>query len=1133
MPPDHERLRAIKTFPQLVKYLRDDLEWPIDTDSFEELTFEYEPEELGLDLKSLVKIKPNGIKQLRPLESKQPWGIFFIDFEPKRLPVVVLRRILRALVVKKRQSANRSQQAVWKLHDLLFISSYGESDHRDITFAHFSEDSSTLANELPTLRVLGWDDEDTAAHLAHAHQTLSDKLHWPPRPIDLDDWRKTWSSAFTLRHREVITTSKDLAVRMAQLATAIRKRANKVLSVESESGPLRKLMSAFREALIHDLSEDDFADMYAQTITYGLLSARVSRHTPDAPAALEADNLTDMVPVTNPFLKDLLGMFLTVGGRKGKIDFDELGINDVVDALRAANMAAVLRDFDDRNPEEDPVIHFYELFLKEYDPKKRMQRGVFYTPKPVVSYIVRSVHELLQTEFGLNDGLADTTTWGDVARKHKDLKLPEIEVVDPKTRKVSKKPIDPGTPFVQILDPATGTATFLVEVIDIIHKTMVARWKKQGHTEMFDIPRLWNEYVPRHLLPRLYGYELMMAPYAIAHMKIGLKLFETGYKFDTGERARIYLTNALEPPQDFSDTFEQMAPALAHEAQAVNDVKRHQRFTVVIGNPPYSVKSYNNGEWIRRVLGKFKRGLNETKINLDDDFIKFVCYASQQIEDSNTGAVGMITNNIFLTGVTHRQMRSEILAQFRISEFCNLHGDSRYGEQSPPGLSNENVFDIQQGVCVSILAKPPRLTGRVRYADVWGTREEKSTSLLNRSSITLTDVAPTAPYYLLAPQSGDESSVYETWPRLSDWMPVYSNGIETHKDSLTIHFSQAELRRTVEAALSDTVENVRYNLEVGDDGRDWKLSSAIESLRSMTDASISITKITYRPFDVRFTVLNTESGGFIAYPRWDVMSHLVGIRGNLAVVSARLHARGGGWDSCVLTRYPTEKKTGDSTRSSTIFPLFVADASNLQAHAAVRTNVSEHLVDGMRNCLSIKELPAADLFAYFCALMHSPQYRLRYERYLKLDFPRLPLTSSLDLFRALAKLGGELVALHLMESPLLAKAITTYTGITEPQVEKLSYANGTVWLDKKQTCGFAGVPEAVWSFHIGGYQVCHKWLKDRKGRALSKEDIAHYQKIVVALNETIRIMKEIDETIEKHGGWPGAFVTDKAKVARD
>lgn len=381
--------------------------------------------------------------------------------------------------------------------------------------------------------MLGWDAQDTVLHLEDAQQTLKTKLHWPDNAADVGSWRSTWASAFTLRPREVVRTSRELAVKLADLASVIRERANKVLAIESPSGPFRKLHQAFQEALIHDLTQDDFADMYAQTIAYGLLTAHVSR-----PAGLVAENIVDIVPNTNPFLKELLGTFLRVGGRKGKIDFDELGINEVVELLRNADMDAVLRDFGDRNPNEDPVIHFYELFLKEYDPVKRMKRGVFYTPRPVVSFIVRSVDEILRTEFGLEDGLADVTTWGEMAERNAGLEIPEG--------------VSPDAPFVQILDPATGTGTFLVEVIEVIHKTMVEKWHKQG-VGVYDVRPKWDDYVQRDLLPRLNGFELMMAPYAIAHMKIGLKLRETGYSFFSSERARVYLTNTLEEPKDFSD----------------------------------------------------------------------------------------------------------------------------------------------------------------------------------------------------------------------------------------------------------------------------------------------------------------------------------------------------------------------------------------------------------------------------------------------------------------------------------------------------------------------------------------------------------------------------------------------------
>ena len=584
MPTDHRAALAnIKRFDQLIAYLRDEMAWPIEGDDFDEMTFEYTAEELGIDVRNMAKIQE--IKRLRPLASNQPWGIFFVKFEPKQLPVVALRRILGQVVVKKRASANSSERQAWAAEDLLFVSNYGEGEERRIAFAHFATPND--GRDLPTLKVLGWDNRDTALHLDAVTRELTEHLAWPDDEDNADAWREQWRAVFTLRHREVVTTSRDLSMRLSGLARAIRDRIQTALAIETQNGRITKLMKAFQEALVHDLDADGFADMYAQTIAYSLLSARIAD-----PHKKTVDDFASHMR-TNPLLRDLMETFLKVGGRHTKpgaegIDFDELGVSEVVELLDTANMDAVVRDFGDRNPREDPVIHFYELFLKEYDAEKRMQRGVFYTPRPVVSYIVRSVHALLRSEFGLKDGLADTATWEEMAERHEGLRIPNA--------------ISPDQGFVQILDPATGTGTFLVEAIDLIHKTLVAKWKAQEHGET-KIAALWNEYVPEHLLPRLHGYELLMAPYAIAHLKISLKLYETGYRFGSHERARVYLTNALESAQDFSQGALDFAiPALADEAQAVNEIKRDARFTVIIGNPPYSGHSANKGTWIRELL---------------------------------------------------------------------------------------------------------------------------------------------------------------------------------------------------------------------------------------------------------------------------------------------------------------------------------------------------------------------------------------------------------------------------------------------------------------------------------------------------------------------------------------------------
>ena len=378
---DIERLRGINRLDQLVAYLRDELDWPIASDDVEDISYTYEPEELGLEAEHAVKI--NQIKQLRPLHSGQPWGIFWVSFEKKRLPVVVLRRILASLVVKSRQSANSADRPRWKMNDLLFISAYGDEDtaQREIAFAHFKQTDG----DLPTLRVLGWDGADTRLKLDHVAHTLAETLHWPSNTADAEAWREQWSSAFRHRIGHVIRTADGLAERLAAMARAIRAAAQTMMAHESERGQLTKLYRAFQTALIHDLTPDTFADTYAQTITYGLLTAAISRTEMSAGTVgtyIQAQDVADIVPVTNPFLKEMLQTFLKAGGRRGGIDFDELGIQDVVELLRGeeTDLPEVLRDFGNKNPDEDPVIRFYEDFLKAYDAQLRIKRGVFYTP---------------------------------------------------------------------------------------------------------------------------------------------------------------------------------------------------------------------------------------------------------------------------------------------------------------------------------------------------------------------------------------------------------------------------------------------------------------------------------------------------------------------------------------------------------------------------------------------------------------------------------------------------------------------------------------------------------------------------------------------------------------------------------
>jgi hypothetical protein len=1146
---DLNRLREIQTLPSLVKYMRDELGWPIDQDAVEDdLTFEYQPEELGILPESAVAIKE--IKQIRPLDYRQPWGVFWVNFEKKRLPVVMLRRILGHLVVKKRTPADRAKQRSWHLHDLLFISSYGEAADRAITFAHFSHDPETR-RDLSVLRVLGWDGADTVLHLADAHETLAAKLRWPADPDDLPRWREQWGSAFTVGYRQVIETTEELVTELAKLALSIRRRTVVLLSKETERGPLRRLYGAFQTALIHDLIEDDFADVMAQTLTYGLLIAKFSR-----PTGISADNLVDIIPATNPFLRDLLMTFLETAGRKGHFDFDELGIQDVVEMLNRADTEAVKRDFGNKTRREDPVIHFYEHFLNVYDKAKKVRRGVFYTPQPVVSYIVRSLHELLQSEFKLEDGLASTVTWGEFTTKYaKEMMIPEGA--------------RPDEFFVNILDPATGTATFLVEVMEIVFGHLCEKWKKAGAAAMPQIPgkagplasfkEYWNAYVPACLLPRLYGYELMMAPYIIAHMKLGLKLAEIntrlgqpGYQFMFEGRAHIYLTNSLQAADNRQLKLAGF-DALAHEAAAVNDIKRHKRFTVVIGNPPYSLVSANMEPAHRTLVERYKmvgaeriheRGALQLEKILNDDYVKFWAFSQNLLDQTGRGLLGLITNHAYLDNPTMRGLRHSLLSDFYRAMFLDLRGSAK----KAGGDVDENVFDIQQGVAIGIMVKGESNQHQdYLHASLRGTRTAKYAELERFScgSITWSMLEPVKPFFLFVPTDYGLRAEYDRFTELNRIFPLKSIGLFTSKDSLVLDWDSESVEKKVRMFQLSRLSNEDLCLHVGITAKKaWDVTRSRDRLRALKDLKRYIVRFRNRPFDHKYLFYEKSLVWSMA---WPVNRNLLA-GGNLALtVSRQLAAPPWNHIFCSDTIVELCYITNKTKEGNHVFPLYIVPADNgdqrfLLKCGSREPNLNPAFLARFSAILSLdmagKARPLEDLtpenvFYYIYGVMHSSTYRQRYLEFLKIDFPRVPLTGSIELFRGLAELGGELVALHLMDSPKLVKNITKWVGGWSPEVDKVSYADKTVWIDRAQTEGFRNVPETVWNFYIGGYQVCEKWLKDRKGRRLSADNIAHYQKIVVAIAETIRLMKEIDEVIKAHGGWPGAFQGDKDEIEKD
>ncbi|MCL1463745.1 N-6 DNA methylase [Argonema galeatum] len=467
---------------------------------------------------------------------------------------------------------------------------------------------------------------------------------------------------------EIISSPEDLARQMARLTKAILLATETALSLETNEGELHQLKLGFSEVLLPDISDSDFADMYAQTISYGLFTARVGHAQNTDGEQFTRRNAGTYIPATNPFLKRLFNTIVETDAIS-KIDW---AIDDLVQLLSQVDMGNILENFGRRTRQEDPVVHFYETFLAAYNSALRKSRGVYYTPEPVVSFIVRSIDAILKDRFDLPLGLADNSK-------------------DPVTQK----------PRVQILDPATGTGTFLYEVVKQIYRNL----------EEIGMANQWDSYVRENLLNRLFGFELLMAPYAIAHLKLGLQLQELGYEFKGKQRLGIYLTNTLDEALKKSEIL--FGQYVAQEANEASTIKRDTPVMVVLGNPPYSGHSANKSKWIDGLIRDYYQvdGLPLGERNpkwLQDDYVKFIRFGQWRIDRTGSGILAFITNHGYLDNPTFRGMRQSLEKTFDEIYVMDLHGNSKKKEVAPDGSPDQNVFDIQQGVAVAIMVKYPK-----------------------------------------------------------------------------------------------------------------------------------------------------------------------------------------------------------------------------------------------------------------------------------------------------------------------------------------------------------------------------------------------------------------------------------------
>lgn len=742
---------------------------------------------------------------------------------------------------------------------------------------------------------------------------------------------------------------------------------------------------------------------------------------------------------------------------------------------------------------EDPIIHFYETFLSEYDPKLRKARGVWYTPAPVVNFIVRAVDDILKTEFNLPNGLADNSK----------TKI-KVDIQGKKTEQEVHK--------VQILDPATGTGTFLAEVIKQIHK------KFEGQKG------IWSNYVETHLLPRLNGFELLMASYAMAHLKLDLLLKETGYKPTTNQRFKVYLTNSLE--EHHQDTGTLFANWLSTEANEANHIKRDTPVMCVIGNPPYSGISSNNGEWISNLIEDYKYvdgvHFNERKHWLNDDYVKFLRYGQHFIEKNGSGVLAFINPHGFLDNPTFRGMRWHLLKTYDKVYTLDLHGNSTKKEIAPDGSADVNVFDIMQGVSINIFVKTgkkkPNDLGKVFHFDLYGKREMKYDFLSDNSltSIGFKELKTEQPNYFFVPKNTESLSGYETGILISELFIYQSMGITSARDSFVIDFEKKALEKRIKDFCNKEIEHnyfqEKYKLN---ENYQWKVA---EQRSMVPEYSKSYIKpISYRPFDVRFIYFQEN---LVFRMRGEIMNNFN--KTNIAFCAVKL-GRNADFHNYFVTNNITDKGISSSLDNANIFPLYLYPETNAQQNINQTTertpNLNSKIVKQLTDKLGLtftneKEttkntFAPIDILDYIYAVLHSPTYREKYKEFLKIDFPRVPYPKDKETFWKLVKLGGQIRQIHLLESPVVEKYITQYPIDGNNVVGKIKYNDGKVYINETQY--FDNVPQIAWEFYIGGYQPAQKWLKDRKERNLEFEDILHYQKIIVALFETDRLMKEIDK----------------------
>lgn len=899
---------------------------------------------------------------------------------------------------------------------------------------------------------------------------IAKKLQTAPPLENIEHFKELFDLFFSFSLPKV-QTARSLAIELAKRTRFLR---DEVISVEMEEDSSKGhkqilgFYKAFQKYLISTITEKQFADLYAQTITYGLFAARTR-----ANAEFNRKLAFDYIPHTIGILRDVF-RFISLEEPPKSL---QIIVDDIAEILNVADANKILHEYQRTGKGRDPIIHFYETFLATYDPEIRERRGVYYTPEPVVGYITRAIHCILKSHFDLHDGLAS-----------EDVKL---------------------------LDPAGGTLTFPAEAIRLAADEFKHKYGSGG----------LQRWIKNHVLVNFYSFELMMAPYAIGHLKIGFIFDELGYKMTDDERFKLYLTNTLEMEEIKQITTPGLS-SLSEESHLAGQVEKEQPVLVILGNPPYSGISANINEWTERLLKQDIDGtqsyykvdgqpLGEKKLWLQDDYVKFLRFAQWKIQTSGHGVLGMITNHSYLDNPTFRGMRQSLMKTFDEIYILDLHGNSLKKETTPDGGKDENVFDIRQGVAIALFIKNKKAKeSKIFHLDKYGLREEKYDWLDQNKFITKNyqTIKPVSPWYFFVPRNTSHIQQYLEWKKINEIFPVNNVGIVTARDKFAIDFDQNSLKNRIRQFRDLKVDNllIKEGFRLKDTST-FKLDKFRKELAKDDDWQNYFKLLTYRPFDVRYIYY---SKWVVERPIYDTMRHM--LERNIGLTISKQVKASKDWRHCLISELIIESSfvSNKTSEITSIFPLYLypdknkADFFSQHQHEK-EPNTPLFIFKKLELFYGQKPTPEEILY-YIYGVFYSNIYRETYIEFLKIDFPRVPFTADYKLFKEMSELGKQLAHLHLLKSQALNQPIAKYQGAgTNDRIEKVAYHENEQRIYVNSEKYFEGIAPEVWNYHIGGYQVLRKYLKDRKSRNM--DDAPRYCQIVTALSKTIEIQKQIDE----------------------